>query len=224
MPANACPRCAGSLDAEGDCAACRLDAAWAPRLRRAADALARRAARRAGEGAWQAAYDYAAESLRLAWHANDLAAFILVAATVAGARGSVGKVPRPRMERLPPILGAHATLLALAEELRGLGERLADSPDLHAAEHLVAAFEARFPAHRLTHAPCGELQVLAAPAPTAGPCPARRRAGGWLAAAAWVSALLIAAFAGVAGAARLRRGLPRVGRRARRAGGLKVAR
>src|SRR5262245_32300914 len=111
MAVIACPQCASPI-AQGDqCAQCGLDASLLVHVRRAADSLAHQAAAAAGTGAWQQAYEAAAESLRLVRQDNDLAAFVLVAATLGGARGPLRSVPRPRTEALP------ASLAPLAEEL-----------------------------------------------------------------------------------------------------------
>lgn len=111
-----CPHCKTPISASaGVCGSCGLDATLLFAIHRGAGRLAALAANRAGAGDWQQAYDLSAHSLRLVRRGNDLAAFVLLGAAVAGARGTVARVPRPRGERLPA---------ALAEQVEPLVERV----------------------------------------------------------------------------------------------------
>ena len=116
-----CPNCGHRIDSAGVCAECGLDATLLFAIRRSAETLARQSAQRAGEGRWQEAYDVAAESLRLMANGNDLAAFVLLASSLAGARGAVRRIARPDPHRLPVELrGPLKELLATEEEIRSL--------------------------------------------------------------------------------------------------------
>jgi hypothetical protein len=163
VPEIACPSCGGPVGPEGRCVECRLDASLLVRIRATAELLARRAAGRAAAAAWQEAYDHAAESLRLAWRDNDLAALVLVVAAAAGARGGVRKVPRPRMERLPAGLGGHAGFATLVAELAALRQRLEAKHDPASAAAELATFRARHPgllapAGARVEAPAGQVR------------------------------------------------------------------
>lgn len=115
----ACPHCANLLAESGQCEACGLDGALLLAIRGTARELANEAARHAGAGDWAQAYELAAESLRLMWRDNDLAAFVVLVAAVAGVRGPVRSIPRPRPELLPESLAPHVEdVLATAERLR----------------------------------------------------------------------------------------------------------
>ena len=119
MSALACPQCTNPVPEPGPCPSCDLDISLLFRIRRAAGSLAHRAAQSAAEGEWQRAYDRARESLSLARSDNDLAAFVLLLATVAGAHGSLASVPRPRAGQLPASLAPYAEeLIAAARALR----------------------------------------------------------------------------------------------------------
>jgi len=121
MISIACPQCSTPIPAAGRCGPCGLDASLLLQILGASARLARTSAQRAGDGAWQEAYNAAAESLRLSRRDNDLAAFVLLAATLAGARGPVEAVPRPRAEALPAVVAPWVDgLLAAATRLRGL--------------------------------------------------------------------------------------------------------
>lgn len=127
MSVLACPQCTNPIT-DGRCAECGLDSSLLVQVRRSAERLARRAAQEAAAGEWQKAYDNAAESLRLSRRSNDLAAFVLLSATVAGAQGSVAMIPLPLASALPASLaGLLDDVLAMAGRLRRLSEN-ASSP------------------------------------------------------------------------------------------------
>ena len=116
-----CPNCTRRIDGDGHCPECGLDATMLFAVRRSADTLARRGAQLAGEGEWQSAYDAAAESLRLVANENDLAAVVLLASSLGGARGSVHKIAQPDPQRLPAELRRPLEeLLATVDELRSI--------------------------------------------------------------------------------------------------------
>jgi tetratricopeptide (TPR) repeat protein len=145
MPALACPQCSKPIGDDARCAECAFDASLLLQVRQSARRLATVAARHAAKGQWQAAYDAAAESLRLARSDNDLAAFILLVAALAGAHGSVPSVPRPRAEALPSTAAPFLDeVLSTATRLRAM----ADNPE--EAETLLRELD---PRHALLPAP-----------------------------------------------------------------------
>lgn len=133
MTALACPQCTSSIPDQGHCEECGLDASLLLQILNAAARLAWRAAQQAADGAWQEAYDSAAESLSLDRRENDLASFVLLAAALAGAQGTVKSIPRPRMEAVPaPLSALVERVLATATTLRDLTEGSATDADLEA--------------------------------------------------------------------------------------------
>lgn len=120
-----CPGCGGALPADAACS-CGLDPDLLRRVVAAADATAHRAARLAAEGRWQRAADTASTSLRLRRSDNDLAAFVLLTARLAGATGGPPTVPAPRPEKLPPTLGSYAQPLIHSLTALRSGARSAD--------------------------------------------------------------------------------------------------
>jgi tetratricopeptide (TPR) repeat protein len=134
MVSIACPQCSTPIPAQGRCSQCGLDASLLLRILGASARLTRTAAQRAGDGVWQEAYNAAAESLRLSRRDNDLAAFVLLAATLAGAQGAVATVPRPRAEALPtPLAPLVDGVLGAATKLRGLAESSSPPAELEEA-------------------------------------------------------------------------------------------
>jgi tetratricopeptide (TPR) repeat protein len=141
-----CPNCERPIGGDGHCAECGLDATLLFAIRRSAETLARQSARRAGDGQWQKAYDAAAESLRLVANENDLAAFVLLVSSLAGARGSVRQVAKPDPQRLPTELrGPLEELLATLKELRSILQ----VEDEEEAARRVRELQARHPGLRL---------------------------------------------------------------------------
>jgi tetratricopeptide (TPR) repeat protein len=177
MVALACPQCAQPIAGGGRCGECGFDASLLSNIRRAAERLAHQAAERAAGGGWQEAYDTAAESLRFVREQNDLAAFVLLVASLAGARGSVAAVPRPRAAALPaPLAPWVDEVLDAAGQLRALGARSASPVEIQRALRELD------PRHPLLP----------------DPVPSRRRR--WLVPATAVAvALPLAAIAGLAG-------------------------
>lgn len=126
--------------------------------------MAQKAARQAADGEWQAAYDTAAESLRLARQDNDLAAFVVIVASLAGAHRSVSSVPRPRAEALPPSLAPLLDeTLEVAQRLRSMGEESASAAEI---ETVLRELD---PQHRLLPPPA----PLPVEAPVVPPQPQR---------------------------------------------------
>jgi tetratricopeptide (TPR) repeat protein len=131
MLSLSCPQCTKPIADDGRCAKCGLDATLVVQIRRAAERAARNAARAAAAGSWQEAYDIAAGSLRLARRDNDLAAFVLLAAALAGAQGYVATVARPRADALPESVAPLVDgVLACADRLRTLAATSASSSEI----------------------------------------------------------------------------------------------
>lgn len=139
MFALACPHCSKPIEDDPHCEECGLDASLLVQIRRSAEALAQKAAERAAFGEWQNAYEAAAESLRLARSDNDLAAFVLLIAALAGAQGSVSSIPRPRADALP------STLPPFVDEALSVAERLRTAPSISEVEELLHELDPQHP-------------------------------------------------------------------------------
>ncbi len=103
-----CPSCETPLIRDSVCE-CGLDPTLIFDVMLAASGLAHQAARAAAEGAWAKAATSAAESLRLRYHDNDLAAFIVLLSCLADPSVQrPERVPLPRVDRLPECLADQA--------------------------------------------------------------------------------------------------------------------
>jgi tetratricopeptide (TPR) repeat protein len=148
----------------GRCSDCGLDASLLLHVRGAAETLSAKAAQYAAEGRWQAAYDAAGESLRLVRADNDLAAFVLLLATLEGAQGPISSVAKPRAEHLP------AELAPFADDVVATAIRLRSLVDSHASDEEIERVLLDFdPDHPLLSARGPAATV--APLPTVAEAP-----------------------------------------------------
>lgn len=111
-----CPECGAPCEGVR-CGRCDLPLELISLVNRAADGLAKSAARSLADDRPQRACLLAEESLRLRTRHNDLAAFVAIVTRCAGAAGSLASIPRPRAARLPD--GLHGHLSSVLAAMRG---------------------------------------------------------------------------------------------------------